>query len=143
MRSLTAMLMLVLVCSLASAGTDEAARDVEELELLLDAIAQVESNGNATAVGDDGKALGMYQIHRAYWKDGTRLLDVAWEYAHATDPEKARTVVRAYLLHYGRGKSLLDMARIHNGGPRGHRKQATLKYARRIAVLLDTERGNS
>ena len=137
------MLMLVLVCSLASAGQDEGASDTEELELLLDAIAQVESNGNPQAVGDNGKALGMYQIHRAYWRDGTRLLDVAWEYAHATNPQKARRVVRAYLLHYGRGKSLLDMARIHNGGPRGHRKQATLKYARRIAALLDTEQGNS
>jgi hypothetical protein len=135
--------MLVLTCSLVSAGTNEAARDAEELELLLDAIAEVESNGNPNAVGDDGKALGMYQIHRAYWKDGTRLLDVAWEYAHAKDPHKARTVVRAYLLHYGRGKSLLDMARIHNGGPRGHRKKATLRYARRVAALLDDEQSNS
>jgi len=38
------------------------------------------------------------------------------------------------LLHYGQGKSLLDMARIHNGGPHGHEKEATLCYARKILV---------
>jgi hypothetical protein len=41
-------------------------------------------------------------------------------------------VVRAYLLHYGKGKSLLEMARIHNGGPHGHEEEATLCYAREI-----------
>ena len=38
----------------------------------------------------------------------------------------------AYLLHYGKGKSFLEMARIHNGGPRGCAKKATLCYARKI-----------
>jgi hypothetical protein len=34
------------------------------------------------------------------------------------------------------GKSLLDMARIHNGGPRGHRLKATQKYALKIAAIM-------
>lgn len=97
----------------------------------------VESNNDPDAVGDGGRAIGLYQIHLAYWKDGTRLLGVKWPYGQAKDPCKAKEVVRAYLCHYGKGKSLLDMARIHNGGPRGHTKQATVKYARRIANVLE------
>jgi hypothetical protein len=116
---------------------DKTAGTSRPLDLLLDAIAHVESNGDPHAVGDNGRALGMYQIHRAYWKDGTRFLGVDWAYEQARDPLKARRVVRAYLLHYGRGKSLLDMARIHNGGPRGHRKRATRAYARKIAEVLE------
>lgn len=118
------------------AGPVAAEPDTGGLDLLLDAIAQVESNRNPHAVGDGGRALGMYQIHRAYWEDGTRFLGVEWAYEQARDPQKARRVVRAYLTHYGRGKSLLDMARIHNGGPRGHRKRATRAYARKIARAL-------
>ncbi len=110
--------------------------DEHSVDLLLNAIARVESNGNPRAVGDGGRAIGAYQIHKPYWKDGTRILGVDWSYEHARDPAKARQVVRAYLLHYGRGRTLLEKARIHNGGPRGYRKKATLKYARKIARIL-------
>ena len=97
----------------------------------------MESRNNPSVKGDGGEASGVYQIHRAYWADGTRFLGVDWGYEQAADPAKAREVVRAYLLHYGRGCSLLEMARIHNGGPNGHRKPSTLDYARRIARILD------
>jgi len=102
------------------------------LERLLDAIAQIESHCDPNAVGDRGRALGTYQIHRVYWEDGTALLGVDWPHRDATDPKKARRVVNAYLLHYGKGKSLIEMARIHNGGPRGHEKKTTVCYVRRI-----------
>lgn len=117
----------------ALCGNNASSRD---LERLLDAIAQIESNNRTKAVGDKGRAIGVYQIHRAYWKDGTRILGVKWNYRDAFDPDKARRVVRAYLRHYGRGKSLIQMARIHNGGPRGYRKRATLGYGRKIQNIL-------
>ena len=107
------------------------------IEQLLDAIAKVESRNDPGVTGDGGRASGVYQIHRAYWADGTKFLGVNWAYEQAADPAKARAVVRAYLLHYGRGCGLLEMARIHNGGPNGHRKQSTLEYARRIERVLD------
>jgi soluble lytic murein transglycosylase-like protein len=114
-----------------------------DLDQLLDAIALVESRSNPKAVGDSGRALGLYQIHRRYWIDGTRILGVGWSYDEAGDPAKAREVVRAYLMHYGQGRSLLEKARIHNGGPRGYRKKATLAYARKIARVLQEELGES
>lgn len=109
----------------------------QQMELLLDAIAKVESRGNPATVGDGGRAAGVYQIHRSYWDDGTRILGVDWDYRDAQDPHKARQVVRAYLSHYGKGKTLLDLARIHNGGPKGDQKEATLAYARKIEQVLE------
>ena len=123
----------VLPCvEVAGARTSEETK----LEELLDAIAKVESQANPNAVGDGGRAIGSYQIHRRYWIDGTRILGVDWSYEEAKDPAKARKVVRAYLTHYGRNRSLIEKARIHNGGPRGYRKEATLPYARKIARIL-------
>lgn len=111
----------------------------DPMDRLLNAIAVVESRDNPGAMGDQGRAIGVYQIHRSYWAEGTELLGVTWKYQEARDPQKARRVVRAYLSYYGRGKSLLDMARIHNGGPRGYQKAATLTYARKIEQVLDQQ----
>jgi hypothetical protein len=131
--TLVILLIGILVAPLA-AGTRES--DCDELELLLDAIAEVESGNNSSAVGDRGRAIGMYQLHRGYWRDGIRILKVKWDYSLAFKAEKSRRVVKAYLLHYGKGRSLLDMARIHNGGPNGYEKKATVPYARKIAKIL-------
>ncbi len=115
--------------------TGQAAQE-DALDRLLDAIARVESRNDPAVLGDGGRAAGVYQIHRSYWADATRILGVDWDYGQARDPQKARTVVRAYLCYYGSGKTLLEMARIHNGGPKGCAKAATLPYARKIEQIL-------
>src|SRR3989304_930645 len=86
-------------CTLA-VGEEELFQVVQppEIEHLLDVLACVESNNNPNAVGDRGRALGLYHIHRAYWEDGTRLLGVNWSYREAFNPERARCVVGGYLL---------------------------------------------
>ncbi len=128
----TIWLVLLVPAWFAVTSAQAAAVDPNDIERLLDAIARIESRGDPHAVGDGGRALGAYQIHRVYWQEGTKLLGVDWPYRDAADPKKARRVVRAYLLHYGKGKGLVEMARIHNGGPRGCGKKATLPYVRRI-----------
>jgi hypothetical protein len=130
------LLSIILVSPPIRMGGNATSDEPNGLDLLLDAIAAVESRNDTGAAGDGGKALGPYQIHRAYWADATRFLGVDWSYTDAQDPAKAREVVRAYLLHYGRGCSMMEMARIHNGGPNGHKKATTLEYARRIAATL-------
>ena len=114
----------------------------EDWDALLDAIETAESNSDTGAVGDSGKALGPFQIHRAYWQDGTHFLGVDWSYVDAHDPAKARQVVAAYLRHYGKNKSVIELARIHNGGPQGDRKRSTLPYAAKIARLLKDEKSS-
>jgi len=130
--------MAVAVCLFAPGGTVRG-DTTDPMERLLDAIAQVESRSDPNAVGDSGRAIGVYQIHRCYWQDGTRILGVDWTYRDASDPARARQVVRAYLRHYGRDRSLIDMARIHNGGPKGHEKRSTQDYARKIEAILNGE----
>ncbi len=125
-------LIVLMPARLAAAPALAAAVDPSGIERLLDAIVRIESHGDPNAIGDGGRALGAYQIHRGYWKDGTELLGVDWPHRDAADPKKSRRVVKAYLLHYGKGKSLLEMARIHNGGPRGCEKKGTLPYVRKI-----------
>ena len=100
-----------------------------QMDALLDAIRQVESSGGKDKRdGDDGKAIGPYQIHRDYWTDGTKFLGVEWPYELARDEKYARPVVRAYISHYGHGKGMEGMARIHNGGPIGWKKESTKAY---------------
>lgn len=103
---------------------------------LLPLLAQVESNNDPAAIGDNGKAIGIYQIWEPYWQDGCEELDVEWPYEWAYKPDKARFIVFAYLYRYGRAYeretkkpvTLEVLARIHNGGPDGWKKEATKKY---------------
>jgi len=108
-------------------------------ENLLDAIEQVESSGMGanTPDGDGGKAIGPFQIHRAYWKDAVEFdRTIGGKYEDCRKPEYARKIVRAYLSRYGKGKSAKELARIHNGGPKGHRKASTLPYWEKVDEIL-------
>lgn len=107
-------------------------------ESLLAAIRHVESGGNDLAVGDGGKAIGPYQIHRIYWTDAVSFdRSIKGRYEDCYDPAYAAKVVKAYLKRYApAGASNEVMARIHNGGPKGATKTATKAYWAKIAKQL-------
>ena len=97
------------------------------------ALHQVETSGRTGAVlGDNGKSLGPLQISRAYHADSR----VAGDYEQVTDLAYARRVATAYLQRYAPQAwaqgDVETLARIHNGGPSGHRKAATLGYAEKV-----------
>lgn len=87
-------------------------------ERLLDAIMQVESGGDPAAVGDGGRAIGAYQIHRGYWQDAVEFdKSIGGVYEDCFDPIYARKVVVAYLTRYAPKNATMEQcARIHNGG---------------------------
>lgn len=107
---------------------------------LLDAIKTVESNGNAEAIGDQGRSIGAYQIMEGYFKDAQQFDKSLkkYKYADVKKDDVARKVIKAYLLRYcnkrrlGREPTFEDMARCHNGGPNGYKKKATIKYWKRV-----------
>jgi len=103
---------------------------VAQSDRLLDAIEQVESGGRTNVVGDNGKAIGPFQIHEVYWIDAIKHdPSIGGSYSDCKDPTYARRIVRAYMDRYApKGASDEVLARIHNGGPKGHRKDATVKY---------------
>lgn len=111
---------------------------------LLDAIAVVESGKNPDAIGDDGKAFGMYQIWEVYWIDAVQFAPVlAGKHEDVFDPQYAERVIIAYWLRYC--KSALEeidfrkLSRVHNGGPRGHRKSRTLPYWIKVNNVLEQQ----
>ncbi|MGA0867058.1 MAG: hypothetical protein ACO3QV_07060 [Candidatus Nanopelagicaceae bacterium] len=103
---------------------------------LLNAIRTVETGGHpdpANAVGDKGKAIGPYQIHRAYWQDAVEYdPSIGGTYADCKDHRYARRIVIAYLSRYCKKWDYETPARIHNGGPKGHTKTATVKYWNKV-----------
>ena len=95
---------------------------------LISALIIVESSGNNLAIGDNGRAVGPLQIHRAVVVDVNRFTGSNYRWEAMTNRAQARAVCEAYLTHYGRGATTEQLARRWNGGPTGDRKTATVAY---------------
>ena len=97
---------------------------LEEMNEVLDAIAIVESAGDPNAIGDNGNAIGLFQIWESYWTDGIERSGIGGEYSDCFDPTYARMVVLGYMDRYAtpdrlwRAVTQKDIAFLHNGGPR-------------------------
>lgn len=105
----------------------------DDIDNLIYAIGTVESNHDDNAVGDQGRSIGRYQIMRAYHADALEFdPSIGGKYEDVRDPIYAAKVMRAYWRRYARAAyeagDYETLARIHNGGPTGHRKAATVKY---------------
>lgn len=101
---------------------------------LLDAMYTVESGRGKNLVGDGGKAIGPYQIWREYWQDAVEHdPSIGGKYEDCMNKAYAEKIIRAYWARYApKGATLEQLARIHNGGPRGHKRSATVKYWNKI-----------
>jgi len=72
-------------------------------EQVLDAIAQVESGGNPKAVGDSGRAIGLFQIWPIYVREANRLSKaVQYIDADRLDPVKSRDITRIVLEYWSK-----------------------------------------
>jgi hypothetical protein len=103
---------------------------------LITALIAVESGGRDSAIGDQGRALGPLQIHRAVVVDVNRFTGSHYRHQDMTNRAQARAVCEAYLRHYGHGATTEQLARRWNGGPTGDRKTATLGYWRKVEAQL-------
>lgn len=109
---------------------------------ILDAIRHVESGGmDNPPDGDGGRAIGPYQIHFVYWLDaqgGDASLGGVYE--DCRDRDYAEKVIAAYMARHARDAwehgDAETIARVHNGGPTGPQKDATLGYWRRVKARL-------
>jgi len=96
----------------------------------------VETSGRTGPIlGDGGKALEPLQIHKAYHTDA----HIGGDYSRCADLDYSKRVVTAYLQRYAPQAwatgDVTTLARIHNGGPRGASKQATVNYGAKVARL--------
>ncbi len=99
---------------------------------------QVEASGRKANVkpGDNGLAIGPFQIHYKYWVDAVAYdKTIGGTYQDCNGYDYSVKVVTAYLNRYGR--KLIQagdweaLARMHNGGPQGHKSKLTLEYLRK------------
>lgn len=135
-------LILAFIALIVPPGFDwQAAQQEPDLTDLFFALAAVESNHNDDAVGDGGKAIGRYQIWHVYWYDATEFSGIGGRYHDVKVKGYAEKIMRAYWKRYARkayyAKDYETLARIHNGGPAGHKKKATLPYWNKVQQHLD------
>ncbi len=108
----------------------------DKLYRLIHAIGQVESGEDYKAVGDGGKSLGWYQISRAYWQDACEYGEIDWDYdIFVRSKFHSEDVMVLYWQRYG-ATTDEERARIHNGGPRGMSKKATIKYWNKVQEAM-------
>lgn len=146
-RALLPLLLVVLAALLGNwlVGTPTEARPTPRhfaRQQILDAIRFVESSDRADVPdGDQGKAIGPYQIHEVYWQDALRFEPaLGGGYQDCRQRPYAERVIAAYMQHYvaeaWRDGDAEVIARVHNGGPQGFKSPATLGYWRRVLARL-------
>ena len=101
----------------------------------LNALNMVEASGKHANVrpGDNGKAIGPFQIWRVYWQDAVEHdPTIGGKYSDCNNYDYSVKIVKSYLHRYG-GRFIKTgnweaLARIHNGGPHGYNRPATIPY---------------
>ena len=103
---------------------------------ILNAIQKVETGGcknPSAAVGDNGKAIGPFQIHKAYWQDAVQYdPSIGGKYEDCKDVVYARKIVVAYFSRYAPNWNLDTVSGIHNCGPKVSNSSAAKEYRRKV-----------
>ena len=101
---------------------------------LLAAMCEVESGGDCSKIGLADE-IGCYQILEPYWFDALEHdPSIGGEYEDVLDKEYSEKVIYAFWDRYateerlGRPATDEDRARMHNKGPDGYKKDASIPY---------------
>jgi|688.fasta_scaffold211482_2 hypothetical protein len=114
----------------------------QNIDRLVEALVRTESNGNAAAIGDSGKAFGILQIHDVMVKDFNRITGKNYKHEdmfnEITSREVARGVLNFYSKHIektmNRKATEKELGFIWNGGGSSWRRVA--------APISDTKQKN-
>lgn len=111
-------------------------------EILVAAIAAIETGSTGPIPGDGGRAIGPLQIHQCVIDEVNRLEKTSLKLSDMTDPSYSSYVCRLYLVYWAsrmdHDPSVSELARIWNGGPYGPVKSSTADYGRRVAAMYDS-----
>jgi hypothetical protein len=108
-------------------------------EEIINALIEVESGGNPKAVGDNGKAIGILQIHPVVIEDVNNILcQKKYKLEDRWCPVKSREIAKIYLQHYTNENWSADkIAQIWNGGPNGWKKESTKPYKEKFIMAYE------
>lgn len=133
--------------TIISVATDSLEADTIDEPLkwadLIEAIIYVESRGNDSAIGDRGKAVGCLQIHPILVREVNRILrrnDIPLVYTLEDRYNREKSIemfnIIAEQYECCEDYTFVDyaekVARRWNGGPRGDKKRATIKYWNKV-----------
>lgn len=105
----------------------------QNIDRLVEALVRIESNGNAAAIGDNGKAFGILQIHDVMVKDFNRITGKNYRHDDMFDEITSREVARGVLNFYSkhiekttnRKATEKELGFIWNGGGSSWRRVAS------------------
>lgn len=117
---------------------------------LIKVLCKVESDNNPNAIGDNGRAYGMLQIHKVYVTDVNHIFGTTYSHRDMFIPEKAEDVCTKYLGYYAykywklnkKVPSEENIVKMHNGGPLGYKNPNTDKYWNKYCVVSNVPRKN-
>jgi len=111
----------------------------------MNAISIVESGNDPSAVNPEEMAIGLLQIRQIYVDDVNRIAKTNYKHDDAFNPKKSEEMFLIYARYWGkragrlqgRPVTLEDIARCHNGGPNGFRKESTDLYWERVEYQFE------
>lgn len=126
------LLFLFLSLSLVSSGNN--------LSEIIPVLKQVETNGDDKAIGDNGKAFGVLQIHKICVDDVNRIYGTKYTHQDAFNEACAEEIFILYISYgikifknkYNKEPTEQDIVRMWNGNCyNGYKKKSTVKYYER------------
>jgi hypothetical protein len=111
---------------------------------ILPLLKQVETNGDIKAIGDDGKAFGILQIHKVCIDDVNRMYGTHYTHKDAFSERCSEEIFRLYInagidrfvAKYHTNPTEQDIVRMWNGGIYdGYSRRTTVKYYKRYLIF--------
>ncbi len=116
--------------------TIEEKKTVPEVEDLIEAIIFVESRGNDSIIGDNGRAVGCLQMHPVAVYECNRLIGFdSFDLDDRYDRQQSISMFNV-IRNASKDTSNEFIARNWNGGPKGYKKPATIKYWNKVKKYL-------
>ena len=106
------------------------------IKALIPLLIQIESGGDHLAIGDNGRAVGLLQIHKCVVDDVNQFYNTNYTYNDRYDPVSSKEMALLYLSYWGdrytkktsKEPTIEILVKCWNGGPNGYMKKSTEAY---------------
>ena len=114
---------------------------------LMNAMIFVESRNKDSVIGDNGKAIGILQMHKIAVRSVNKILkknDIDLEYSYDDRYSRQKTIEMYWIWRNAKHDSsnYETIARSWNGGPRGPKKTATIHYWNKVEKEMKNHHQN-
>jgi len=109
------------------------------IPLLITILIAIESGGDPTAIGDNGKAHGVLQIHKVMVRECNRIAGYdKWTYADRMNPAKSIEMCSVFHAHQKRKHpGATDQRLLESWNSGSIRRPATKSYKKKVALYLE------